>query len=186
MPLPQWHDDDCPAPPAAGRGLAGRFRPDPKADAAYLAGHPLPSDKIELRDFKVHGHSVTYEGSGAVAFRVDRHGKLVAFAGRDCRRITVDGQTTTFAESPLPLVTFAPVTAIQRVPGGAVCQASIHGTGTVRIPAAGLPAKVKLFLEGATLGSKGPEVPHQRIEEMLVVRITPAESGRELWIVPAE
>ncbi len=75
---------------------------------------------------------------------------------------------------------------VRRVPGGAVHQALFQGTGAVRIPADGLSAKVKIYLEGPILGSKGPEVPHQRIEGMVALRITPAESGRRLWIVPAE
>ncbi len=164
----------------------GGFARDPAADAAYLARHPLPPDKLDLRDFKVGGHAVTYEGSGAVAFRLNRQGTLVAFAGSDCRQITVDGRAAVFAENPLSLVTFAPIAAAQRVPDGAIYQITIGGTGAVRIPLSGLPGKVKLFTADAIPGSKGVAVPFQRDGEAIVIRVTPAESGRQLWIVPAE
>jgi hypothetical protein len=164
----------------------GGFARDPGADAAYLARHPLPPDKLDLRDFKVGGHTVTYEGSGAVAFRLNRQGSLAAFAGSDCRRITLDGRTTVFADNPLSLVTFAPIAAARRVPGGAICQLTVAGTGAVRIPLGGLPEKVELFAAGAIPGSKGTAVPFERDGEAIAVRVTPAESGRQLWVVPAE
>jgi hypothetical protein len=121
-----------------------------------------------------------------VVFRVDAQGSLVAFAGHDCRQITIDGRTTVFAETALPLVTFSPIAPFRRVPGGAIAEVTIHGAGTVRIPAGQLPGKVKLFAEGATPGSKGSEVACQRDDRILVIRITPAESGRRLWITAAE
>jgi hypothetical protein len=164
----------------------GGFGRDAKADAAYVASHTLPTDKLDLRDYKVHGHSLTYEGSGAVAFRVGPQGSLAAFAGHDCRQITVDGKTTVFAVAPLPFVMFAPLPEARRVPGGAIGEIVLHGSGTVRIPADGLPKTVKLFAEGPTLGSKGQEVPCQRAEQSIVIRITPAESGRRLWVVGVE
>jgi len=56
LPLSQWRDHHCPASAPAGRGLAWRFGRDAKADAAYVANHPMPTDKLELKDFKVNGH----------------------------------------------------------------------------------------------------------------------------------
>lgn len=162
----------------------GGFGRSAEADAAWLASHELPSDKLELQDFHVNGHTVSYEGSGAMAFRVDDQGQLVAFAGRGSNAITVDGRTTTFADGPLPLVVFAPLAESRRVPGGAIAEAVIQGTGNVRLPATGLPAAVRLFAEGPTPGSKGDEVPHERIEQAIAIDVTPAISGRRLWIVP--
>ncbi len=60
----------------------GGFARDAAADAAYLARHPLPPDKLELRDFKVGGHTVTYEGSGAVAFRAGPAGQSRCLCGQ--------------------------------------------------------------------------------------------------------
>lgn len=162
----------------------GGFGRDAAADAAYVAEHPMPSDKLELKEFQVNGHAVTYEGTGAVAFRVDSQGNLLAFAGANCREITVDGRTTTFSDKPLALLTFAPVSESRRVPGGAVATVCVQGDGDVRIPAHGWPASVKLFAQGPRPGSKGAAVASDREEPFEVVHLTPAESGRQIWSVP--
>ena len=52
--------------------------------------------------------------------------------------------------------------------------------------AAGLPAQVRLYAEGPLPGSQGAEVPHERQDQAIAVSITPAESGRRLWVVPKE
>jgi hypothetical protein len=121
-----------------------------------------------------------------VAFRVDSQNNLIAFAGSNCREITVDGRTTTFGEKPLSLVAFAPIGESRRVSGGAIGTVCIQGDGDVHIPAQGLPAKVKLFTQGPKPGSRAAEAASHRENQTEVVHITPAESGRQIWIVPAE
>jgi hypothetical protein len=117
---------------------------------------------------------------------VDSQGNLIAFAGSTCREITVDGRTATFSDKPLSLVAFAPIGVARRVSGGAIGTVCIRGDGEVRIPAEGLPAKAKLFTQGPTPGSKATEVASHREDRTQVVHITPAESGQQIWIVPAE
>ncbi len=162
----------------------GGFARNAEQDAAYMSQHPLPPDRLDLREFKVCGHSVTYEGAGAVAYRLGPQGDLVGLAGNGCRQITVDGKATVFSDSPLPLLTFGPLAPERRIPGGAVFEVCVHGTGSVRIPAAGLPEKVRVFAAGSNLGSRGAEIPCQREGQMLVLKISPSESGRWLWVVP--
>jgi hypothetical protein len=164
----------------------GGFARNPGTDAAYLARHPLPTDRLELRDFKVFGHTVTYEGNGAVAFRVDRQRNLIAFAGSDCRQIAIDGRITAFAKNPVSLVTFSPIASERKVRGGAIYEITIGGTDATGIPAGGFPEKLKLFTEGAIPGSKSAPVPFHRDGAAIVLRLTPAESGRRVWAVPAE
>jgi hypothetical protein len=164
----------------------GGFARDLAQDAAYEAGHPMPTDHLELRDFKVQGHCVTYDGTGAVAFRLDSQGSLLAFAGNNCREITIDGRTTVLSEKPMPLIAFSPVSEARRVPGGAIYSARFKGDGAVRIPTEGLPAKVKVFAEGSTPGSQGGEVACHRELQTLGVDLTPAAADRHLWLVPGE
>ena len=164
----------------------GGFGRDPAQDAAYEAAHPMPTDKIELREFKVNGHSVTYDGTGAVAFRVDAQGNLLAFAGQNCRQIAIDGRTTVFSEKPMPLIAFSPLGESRRVPGGAVYEAQLRGDSVVRLPAQAMPAKLKIFMEGPTPGSKGAEVTSHRDQQTLVIDPTPNAADRHLWLVPGE
>lgn len=167
-------------------GWGGGFARDAQADADYLKACPPPSDEIHLQGFQVQGHIVDYDGTGVMAFRVDDQGTLLAFAGHGCRQITVDGQTTVFAEQPLSLVSFAPVAEACRVPGGAVGQIAIHGHGSVRLPGSLVPEKAKLVVEGPLLGSRGPELAYQRDGQSVQLTLGPGESGRRIWIVPGE
>jgi hypothetical protein len=163
----------------------GGFARNAEADEAYLKQHPAPSDAINLREFKLNGHTVSFDGVRAMAFRLDEHGELAAFAGSWCKQITIDGRTTAFTDDGLSLISFAPVAAERRIPGGAVYEISIHGTGTVRLPGIIVPDKAKLVVEGALLGSRGAELAYRRDGETVVLSIGAAESGRRIWVVPA-
>ncbi len=55
--------------------------------------------------------------------------------------------------------------------------------GEVRIPAADLPADVTLFAEGAKPGSRGASVPARIEDGSLVLTVTPALSGRWIYVV---
>lgn len=161
----------------------GGFQRKPEEDRAILKNLRLPSEHIALKDFRVNGRRVSYQGEQAMAFRVDTDGRLLAFAGAGCREITVDGKTTTFADQPMGLVSWAPVEAARQVDGGAVLQMLIHGSGTVRIPAAGLPSGVELVLEGPTPGSRGRTIPASVENGILVFNAGP-ETNRWLYVVP--
>ena len=48
----------------------------PKQDQEILARNPLPPATLALRDFRVNGHRVTFDGELAMAFRLDGAGSL--------------------------------------------------------------------------------------------------------------
>lgn len=164
----------------------GGFARNREEDQAYLKRCPPPSEELHLRDFKVNGHTVTYDGIGAVAFRVNEQGELIAFAGAGCQQITVDGKTTVFADQPIPQIAWSPIPEVRQVPGGAVWQVQVHGTGTLRLPAASLPENLELVAEGPTPGSRGELIPHQRQGDTLVFRAEGAAIGRWLYGVPVD
>jgi hypothetical protein len=161
-------------------GWDGGFARDPEADRTYLERNPPPSEIIRLRDFRVNGHTLSYAGEHAVAFRVDGQGNLIAFAGRACREISVDGRRTVFADRPMDEIGWAPVGPERQVPGGALIQIQVSGRGTVRIPAAALPPGIALFVEGAKPGSRGALVPCRREKDSLLFDATEQLRGR--WI----
>ena len=164
-------------------GWAGGFSRNPEQDRRYLELHPPPSESIHLREFRVSGHSLSYDGEHALAFRVDGQGNLIAFAGRKCREITVDGQRTVFADRDLEGIGWAPVALERRVEGGALMQIQVSGAGTVRVPAAGLPAELALYSEGAKPGSRGERVPCRRENGALVFTATEELAHRWLYAV---
>lgn len=166
-------------------GWPGGFARKREEDVAYLEKHPAPSEALRLDEFKVNGHTVTYDGEQAMAFRVDAEGNLIAFTGSAADRITVDGKTTVFADARLPGIAWAPVGEERRVDGGAVMQVLVYGGGAVRIPAVGLPEKIALIAEGVKPGSRGEEVPAEISEGSLAFTLPGHLSGRWLYVVPA-
>jgi hypothetical protein len=162
----------------------GGFARKADEDQAYLAQHPLPDDNLSLVHMKINGREVSYEGRSVVAWRVNKAGALVGFAGTHCQEITIDGRTTKFAEQRVPVIAWAPVPAARQVPGGAVFQAIIGAQGTFRIPLGSLPTSIKLYTEGATPGSRGHEVTSRVEGSELIIEVGPQDAGRWLWGVP--
>ena len=161
-------------------GWQGGFARDQIEDRKYMEQNPPPSESVRLQEFHVNGHTVSYTGDNAVAFRVDDQGNLIAFAGRKCHEITVDGHKTAFADAEMDEIGWAPVALERRIEGGALLQLQVSGEGTVRIPAAGLPTELRLFVEGPKPGSRGALIPSQREGDSLVFKATKELRGR--WI----
>jgi hypothetical protein len=153
----------------------GGFQRDAAEDAKIVKTLDLPSERIILDGFKVNGHSVDYQGDRAMAFRVDDQGRLIAFAGRGCSEITVDGRKTVFADRAVPLAAWAPVPANRRVEGGAAIIVRAAGDGRLAIPAPAL-AKATVYREGPTPGSRGPVVESKIADELLTFEPTPGEA----------
>jgi hypothetical protein len=167
-------------------GWPGGFARKPEDDAAYVKAYPLAPDGIDVSDLRVNGNTVSYRGTQAVAFRLDEQGRLIAFAGCDSDRIRVDGHETVYADQPVAQVAWAPVKADRRVPGGAALQIVCHGAATLHVPAPELTAGTKVFAQGATLGSRGGEVPCKVENGVLTITVTPNLSGAWLLVVPAK
>jgi hypothetical protein len=136
----------------------GGFHRDAKQDQEILTRNPLPSAALQLRDFQVNGHRITYTGAFTVAFRLEGAGSLIAFAGHDCQKIAVDGREFVFASKPVSLAAWAPVLPQRRVPGGAQMEVWANGEAEMTVP---LPPGVKageLYFQGARVDAFGEKV----------------------------
>ena len=163
----------------------GGFHRDAKQDQEALAKNPLPSAALELRDLRLNGYRVSYEGDLAMAFRLDGTGTLAAFAGYKCRKIVINGREYVFASAPLPLAAWAPVLAQRRVPGGATMEIWVQGEADMSLP---LPARVTggdLHFQGARLGSFGEKVACECAGGVLRFKALNAWGQRRLFFVPA-
>ncbi|MDX9755752.1 MAG: hypothetical protein RBU29_17440, partial [bacterium] len=125
----------------------GGFARNEEEDKKVLDQLNLPPSQISLQEAKINGHTVTYEGSHVVAFRLDSQGNLLAFAGHDCTSITLDGRTFTLAEKPLGLIAFAPVPAERQVEQGAAYVALVHGVGDITLPIPGLASGATCYAQ---------------------------------------
>ena len=95
---------------------SGGFGRNAAEDAAYIKRCPPPTMDLHLADYKVNGHTVTFDGTQALAFREAADGGLTAFCGMDSRQITVDGKSTVYADQTMPLVMWAHIPVQRRVP----------------------------------------------------------------------
>ncbi len=162
----------------------GGFARNEEEDAQYLKRVPPPSEALNLKAFRVNGHTVTYQGQQAMTFRVDAAGNLIAFAGSDCDRITVDGRETVFADRKLGPLAWAPVPERLQVKNGAVLQIMVYGTGTLRLPAVGLPENPRIFAEGVQPGSRGEEISCKQENGALLFAVIERWSGHRLYVTP--
>jgi hypothetical protein len=135
----------------------GGFHRNPNEDEAILARRPLPSDRLELEQYSVAGHRVSYRGRRIVAFRLspDPDRRLLAFGGYDVGSLTVDGVSWDLARRPLPHLAWAPVAKDRRVAGGAWMEIWGRGAGEVHLPLPESPKSVRLFFPGTRPGSLG-------------------------------
>lgn len=158
----------------------GGFSRNVNADRQYLTAFPPLSDEIHLKDYKIAGHIIDYDGAHAVIFRVDAQGSLVAFSGMDANAITIDGKQFVFADKPIDAIAWAPVEPKRRIDPGLCIQILVSGVGTVRIPAPWLPANLRLYAEGRSAGSRGEAVDSRISGGVLTFVASRKNSGR--WI----
>jgi len=114
----------------------GGFSRNAEEDAAVLAANPLPPENISLDNFRVNGHTLTYEGNLSMAFRTNGKDELIAFDGEDCRSLELDGTKHVFSEQNMKKIAFAPVLDAERE-----LMVLLEGEGTVELP---LPFGVNL------------------------------------------
>ncbi|MGQ9808502.1 MAG: hypothetical protein ACUVSM_10610 [Armatimonadota bacterium] len=163
----------------------GGFARNRQADEEYIRRNPPPPETLHMEGFLVNGHSVTFHGEQVLAFRLDGEGDLEAFAGSQFDSITIDGREWKFTDSRVPHLIFGPVPAERRVPGGAIYMVRFDGTGSLRIPAKGLPPRVRAFTEGLKPGSKGAEV-SCRVEPgfLILEGVAGVTPGRWIYVTP--
>jgi len=165
----------------------GGFARKAEEDNAIVQALNLPENRLDLRQFHAAGHVIDFSGIDAMAFRLDETNRLIAFAGSDCDRITVDGQETVFADRKMSFVSWAPVASARRVPNGAVMTLFAKGEGRVSVPAVPeLDHGARAWIEGVIPGSRGTELPVTVENRVLRVDLPAAASGRWVYLTPAQ
>ena len=165
--------------PESWHGGFGRVREN---DIRDLEMNPLPSGRVDLQEFKVNGHDVTYNGDLLVAFRLDEEGDLLAFHGRDCREVTLDGKTFEFADSKVEQIAWTPVAAQRQIPGKAFFQIYLEGEGKVSIPLKTNRSNLKMFEESDIQGLAGNEIPFSYKKGKVILKLDDSNTGKWLYI----
>lgn len=165
----------------------GGFARNLEKDKLIMQQLNLPPHIIELSEMKIWGHTVTYFGRRAVAFRVDESSNLIAFAGSNCKEITIDGKQHVFSETPLDFVGWAPVPEERKTENGAIIVGIVSGSGTLSIPITQPIFKNYLvFAEGSIPGTIEERIPSEYIpsEKILKVTLSPSMQRKIFYILP--
>ncbi|MGQ9610201.1 MAG: hypothetical protein ACUVWN_12940, partial [bacterium] len=162
----------------------GGFSRNREQDDEVIKRLDLPTKETRLKSFRVNGHCIDYEGIGAVAFRVDKNGNLIGFAGQNCNSIIIDGKEFKFSQHPVGQVGWSPVSGARRVKNGASLVALCDTPTSLKIPAIAYPDEFVFYAEGRKPGQKGEKIDCIRNSDSLIIEITERLASRWLFGVP--
>ncbi len=167
-------------------GWEGGFARNNEKDEQIVKQLNLKPNSIDLTDFKVWGHTVSYQGLRAMAFRVS-NGELLAFTGANSKEISIDGKAFIYSDNPVAFIAWAPVPQNRYVENGAIATIMANGNGNIYIPLKPIPGNTfEIIAEGPTPGSVGESIQTQysEIDAKLTVPLTPNILNRLLYVVP--
>ncbi|MCK0148088.1 hypothetical protein MWU78_20750 [Arenibacter sp. F26102] len=148
----------------------GGFSRNAVEDAKALEANPLPTDEIELTDFKVNGHSVNYKGRLTMAFRLNKDKELIAFDGQNCKAVTIDGIEHRFSDNSLKKIAFAPSLDKNKL------MIFVEGDGSVSIPLNNFSNTSKLKLED----ENGRRIKYSIDAKQIMFKLDKKSSGK--WL----
>jgi hypothetical protein len=123
------------------------FSRNDSLDNIALKENPLPTDRIDLADFRVNGHTLTYSGKLITAFNTDDAGRLTAFEGHHCNQVTVDGKHYQLSDTEQPTIVWTDSDAKEVETLKAVLKVYVEGAGRVCIPVQPGITGIKIVLQ---------------------------------------
>jgi hypothetical protein len=114
------------------------------ADALALKDNPLPPDTLELKNFKLNGHDISFNGNLICAFNVDSKGNLISFEGHNCNKAEIDNKEYKFGDNKFSMIAWTNTSKDEGVKYGAFMKVFINGSGLVTLPADLKSKEVKL------------------------------------------
>ena len=153
-----------------------------KNDSIVLTGNPVPSDSIDISDFKVHGHTVSFNGRGLLSFLTDNADVITGFEGNYTDGITVDGSKYKFSDRKQNYIFFSPILPEQQLEKKAFYVLKLEGSGTVTLPIRTQRTKLSLFAEGSVIGAKGTPVSFLYRKNQLLIPLTKEIQRKFLYL----
>jgi hypothetical protein len=174
----------------------GGFFRDVGEDQRIIAAQPLADDGIDLRDWRVAGQTISYQGRHAVAWRCDQAGRLVAFAGIGASDIRVNGVDYQWADQPVDIC-WHPLAPAQRTAAFVpLYRAWCGSTGRIILPLHLNGARVEVWLgahmpwgnmvrkaQYSRAGYGDRQIPYTIEEGNLILTIDDEMSGHWFYIV---
>jgi hypothetical protein len=125
-----------------------------------------------LKNLKINGHQLTYNGKLTLTFCTDAANKLIAFEGHSCKEVTVDGILYMFSKNPFETITFAPDPEKP-----AQYFAMLRGEGIVQLTN---PLAKGKMITVSTLDNQ--KIPYKIVDGKIELNITSEISGKKLRI----
>ena len=110
------------------------FSRNDSADAIALKDNPLPPDTLNLKNFKVNGHDITFKGSLICAFNVATDGNLISFEGHNCNKTEIDNKSYNFGKQKFATVVWTNASQEESQKYGAYKKILIKGNGAITLP----------------------------------------------------
>lgn len=80
---------------------SGAFRRRDDEDAKFMESYDmLVPTELDLKDFALDGHKITYSGSNFLQYRLDGQGNIIGFRGDNTCGITIDGKEYKVTDTP--------------------------------------------------------------------------------------
>jgi hypothetical protein len=163
-------------------GWADGFSRDDAADSVVLLTNPMPSDKMELSNFKVNGHEIDFEGRQLCAFNKDVNGKLVSFEGHDCDRVEIDKTLYILSSKKQKMISWSPVTDTEMKDYNSLLKIWVDASGKINIPVTFTAKEVKFAKVDYGNISYLEKVSYQVKDNVLTIDVNPELSGRWIYI----
>jgi hypothetical protein len=164
----------------------GGFGRNREADEMALEENPLPDSRLKLEDFKVNGHRISFIGDLFVSYRLDQNDDLLAFDGRHCKEIVIDGSSHVFANRNIEHIAWTPVPIQRQLPGKAFFQVYLEGSGRVSIPLKTGRKNLQMVTEGIHPGTIGSTIPFQYRKGKIEMELDDDNTGRWLYLTGIE
>ena len=120
------------------------FSRNDSLDELALKDNPLPTDSLELKDFKVNGHKISFNGSLICSFNVDPKGNLISFEGHNCNKAEIDNKEYKFGANKFSMIAWTNTSKTESSKYGTFMKLFINGSGLVTLPADLKSKEVKL------------------------------------------
>jgi len=152
----------------------GGFSRNAAEDQKALLENPMLSDSINVTNFKVNGHNLSYNGRLTMAFRMNDDHQLIAFEGQHCSEVNIDGTNYQFSDAPLEKIAFAPSLDANKTE----LKVFVTGQANIRIPLPGKqdPKKIKL------MDDQGKIIQHTITDNAINFKVDKANDSKWLTI----
>jgi len=163
-------------------GWADGFSRDDAADAEVLKNNPMPSDEMNLVDFKVNGHKIDFTGKQICSFNLNAKGELISFEGHNCDKVKIDNKLYKLSDKKQNMICWTNPTEQEKTSYKALMKIWLDADGEISIPSNISKEKIKFAKTDYEKISYIENVNYKLKNGNLRLSAKPELSGRWIYI----